>query len=552
MAITRTQSVLGTDNQSGSTVAVTITAPPAGSLVCGIVSWSNATGQTLVSVKDSTNATYNTLEVDDGTNLKGSVIFWLGNVSNSPTSVTATFSASTTTERMAVDVYSGVLKIADPSDGKVGQLQALPGTGTDGATSGNFTTTVAGDLIYGAVDVTGGVSTQTAGTNFTIRNNSAGSDVVRLSTEDRIVQANPSASTVATFTMGTSLATITYGIAFLAEPNAIVDVYPDVPPAVLNSKRIKAAAIAVIASGLTFVDPIPNVGFVSTFNEGPVFSKDFIYQSQARPVVFTSAETVTVDKWFVSFTNPPKAKAGLPVALQRDIAITFPTVRSFGATSTIGGPEFFTYFIYQSIARPPAIVVSETITVDKWYVPWEKQLRPIPGLPAASQQALAFTALLPNIQPVGPVASGPTFSRRLIYQELAYTAFTPSTEVVTVDKWFALWRDRLYPKKGIPTGEVPYFVTSYAPTPTPLVSGWVQQFTNPPNPKRGLQARFQQAQAFNPSPPIVATINLTMAFNEGHDTFLGFLYQTSGAPHALVSITQSNRRSAYTSVVESS
>lgn len=141
-----------------------------GSLVCGSLSFENSLGQTLVSVTDDKSNTYNIVDTrDDTPDTQVCASFYLANVTNSPKTITATFSGvGSSANGMLVDEYSGVAT-SSPLDVHTSNIQTLVGTGANAITSTAVTTTVPGDLIYGATWNTLAVATPAAGTGFTLQ-----------------------------------------------------------------------------------------------------------------------------------------------------------------------------------------------------------------------------------------------------------------------------------------------------------------------------------------------------------------------------------------------
>src|SRR5262245_6885655 len=136
---------------STASVAVTLSAVGSGNAVCGAVTWDN-TAVTLTSVTDNQSNTYNVeTTIIDTTDNQKSAAFSRTNITNGPTTITANFSGSVGFHGIIADEFSGGSNSStDERDGSAhgGQFQSSPGTGTDGITSGNFTTSVDGDLIY--------------------------------------------------------------------------------------------------------------------------------------------------------------------------------------------------------------------------------------------------------------------------------------------------------------------------------------------------------------------------------------------------------------------
>lgn len=163
------QGILGPDGTSTTSTTVALafsSVVTSGNSVYGLVAWDDTSARTLTSVTDDKSNTYNLgLLVDATTDGEFSRTFWLGNITNAPKTITATFSAAIGFRRMLIDEYSGVLAVSNPSDGNTGVRQAS----ATAASSGNITTTISGDLIYGAIYDAAATGTLTAGSGFTIR-----------------------------------------------------------------------------------------------------------------------------------------------------------------------------------------------------------------------------------------------------------------------------------------------------------------------------------------------------------------------------------------------
>jgi hypothetical protein len=77
------------------------------------------------------------------------ITFILGNITNGPITITVSGSGGTTGNfDLLIDEYSGVKQITNPSDGHSATDNATVGTGA-GFNSGNLTTTIANDWIWG-------------------------------------------------------------------------------------------------------------------------------------------------------------------------------------------------------------------------------------------------------------------------------------------------------------------------------------------------------------------------------------------------------------------
>src|SRR5258706_1630653 len=226
MAITFVQKAISADNGSGTTVTVNITAGTTGNLICGSVVSNDP--QTVTSVKDNNGVTYNIVDnTDDAGDGVSMATFYLPNISGAPTSIIATFSASAIVTRIEVQEWSGVATTT-PLDGHIAQQ-------TSGATvsSGNITTTVGGDLIYGSAISAISNTALTVGSGFTIRNSGQGSGFVRPMADESQIQS--SAGTIAaTFTSNPTTDTCIVAVmAFKAAAvtaNPVVGKIYDLPP----------------------------------------------------------------------------------------------------------------------------------------------------------------------------------------------------------------------------------------------------------------------------------------------------------------------------------
>lgn len=171
-----------------------------GNLVVGWCSWGSATLTVLTSVTDDKGNTYTiSAKQADAANTQSVGFFFLGNITNGPTVFTANFSPNQNFLQIGVDEYSGVLAAADPSDSHA--ISAAVQTGSvaaDFLSSGNFTTAVNGDLIWGATVDTSTVALATGGTGYTRR--TTNTSQCDSASEDK-TQAT-AGSVAATFTAG--------------------------------------------------------------------------------------------------------------------------------------------------------------------------------------------------------------------------------------------------------------------------------------------------------------------------------------------------------------
>jgi hypothetical protein len=187
MVIANVQNQVAGSSIAVSSISATVTAVGSGNLVCGFVETQSQVTTDLTSVTDNAGNTYTIVDnVARGGGFNGCLAsFYLANITNAPTSITATLGTANACEIM-VSEYSGVATTS-PLDGHAMQFQGSPGTGANGVTSGNITTTINGDLIFGGVTDTNGSSNGlAAGSGFASRilNNTANGNFQ--TTEDQI------------------------------------------------------------------------------------------------------------------------------------------------------------------------------------------------------------------------------------------------------------------------------------------------------------------------------------------------------------------------------
>ncbi len=137
-------------NAVGTSLAASGAVVGSGNTVIGSFSIDSSGGGDIVSVTDDKGNTYTVVDnVNDAANVQRFCSFVLGNIANGPSTITAG-STSKSFRTVTWEEISGVAALSDPRDGHGGQLQTAPGTSSNGVTSGSVTTTVNGDLIWGA------------------------------------------------------------------------------------------------------------------------------------------------------------------------------------------------------------------------------------------------------------------------------------------------------------------------------------------------------------------------------------------------------------------
>lgn len=164
----------GSNGSTASATSIAVTLPSlvqSGSTVVGFVTCT-ATSASLptITVTDDKGNTYaQKSTVYDSVGGQRSVSFILGNITNTPRTLTATFGSATTFVAIFADEYSGVAAQSDPTDAFTAQLVSSPGTSADGISSGNITTTQASEIVWGATLNSGTTTGASAGTGETLR-----------------------------------------------------------------------------------------------------------------------------------------------------------------------------------------------------------------------------------------------------------------------------------------------------------------------------------------------------------------------------------------------
>lgn len=206
------------DVTAATTLVITLASTVAtGDTVVGQVSWDTGSGASLSSVIDNKGNGYQILDtVPDSAHLQTSADFYATNITNAPTSITATFSIAAAYRFASADEFVNVLGVT-PLDGHAGNLQSTPGLGSNAVTSGSITTTVAHDMIWGGTTlVTSSPTGVNSGTSFTTGVNSA------YLASEFLVQTTAGAQ-AATFTLTSGTPdTITFAAAFKAASSCSV------------------------------------------------------------------------------------------------------------------------------------------------------------------------------------------------------------------------------------------------------------------------------------------------------------------------------------------
>src|SRR5690349_14135137 len=113
----------GSTGTGANGVSVTLSAAVGnGNSVVGIVTWDYSSGAT-ISITDDKGNTYTQVDtVSDPPFTQRVLSFYLTNITNAPTTITANFSTSTAWSRILVDEYSGIAATS-AIDGHTGAQQ---------------------------------------------------------------------------------------------------------------------------------------------------------------------------------------------------------------------------------------------------------------------------------------------------------------------------------------------------------------------------------------------------------------------------------------------
>lgn len=200
---------------SATTVAATFTSTVGNAgAVCGVVSY-QASGAALSTVTDDKSNSYTVQRTVTNQDVKMST-FYLANITNAPSTITATF-ASATQYRSLIIIEASGIATASALDVETGQASLSPGGGANDISSGSVTTTADGDFICGFVVETSAFNTNefTAGTSvaYTKREENGGANQIDMAAET-FVQSTQGAI-AATFAGATAGTTGQYDVAIL-------------------------------------------------------------------------------------------------------------------------------------------------------------------------------------------------------------------------------------------------------------------------------------------------------------------------------------------------
>ncbi len=198
--------VQGNDNGSGD--SVTLTAVKSGDAVCMSVWVGSLSAATTVTMTDNESNTYTTLTT---AYYNGGMIA-IGchfDITNGPTSFTST-SAAGVVDAITADEFSGVTSL-DSGTPYASTAAGGTGTGTNDVTSGTYTTSTNGDMLWAVTYASGVLTAGTGSATFTLGISDATNDIA----SEYGTQATASASTAGTFTQASSGSTYTASAALL-------------------------------------------------------------------------------------------------------------------------------------------------------------------------------------------------------------------------------------------------------------------------------------------------------------------------------------------------
>jgi hypothetical protein len=190
------------------------------------------------------------------------------------------------------------------------------------------------------------------------------------------------------------------------------------------------------SAAFVFVPPPPVAPALPTPSTGYVgITVPYQLQYQGTTAPFFVGETITVDKWFASWRDPVRDKPGLRVSQQP----------------------------FQALILDPNTEITQTYE-SRWHYPWSEPVRQKPGLAAYLQHFIAQTVLEPNTQIIQTYESrwhyawsDPVRVRQLAPAQQQAAVQAPFVaETITVDKWFAPWREPVRERPGLRASLQPF------------------------------------------------------------------------------------------------
>lgn len=311
-------------------------------------------------------------------------------------------------------------------------------------------------------------------------------------------------------------------------------------------------AAALIASGcvLTHIIITPSTAFASGVSQPRKFVRPLNYPQVAEcPFVAAPAETITVDKWYVRFTDPVKAKPRIhtegvqcplgwqvnpdswyrqlsdpvrvkpAVSQQQDLAFVkadpFPeTVSVDRWLYSLNEPIRVKLSLWrqhqQSLTFVKADLFPESVTIDRWLYPLNEPVRLRRSI---NQQPLSFVQSESVTGWLYPLSEPSRPKRSVAGQQFdSFVKAAPFNETVSLDRWQrpfnepirARWSPSLYQQYGT-------FVRVDQAPDVP-VDRWSYAFSEPVRFKQALPAYKQQSLAYVEAEPFAEAVTLDRWF----------------------------------------
>jgi hypothetical protein len=270
---------------------------------------------------------------------------------------------------------------------------------------------------------------------------------------------------------------------------------------------------------------------------------------QAYAAAVFTPEFITPDKWFIPWPEPVRQKPGLLVTLQpffafvldpsTEITQTYESRWHYAWSDPVRVRALAT--AQQQALGEPATSVFETITVDKWYRPFNEPVRTAlrtawyqpftidtAAIPVSSNESLwhqpwsepsvKYRLRTPWYQPyTGDTQAIPTGRLETWYQPLSepsvkyrlrtpeYRPFTADTSVIPIRRLESSWHQAWSEPVRFPAGLKHYLqsFTSLAVPPFPTfqrIIPWLKPFDEPVRFKQGLGPQYQQFFTVSPEP----------------------------------------------------
>jgi hypothetical protein len=146
---------------------------------------------------------------------------------------------------------------------------------------------------------------------------------------------------------------------------------------------------------------------------------------------------------------------------------------------------------------------AETVTVDKWYQPLSTPVRDAAFEVISNTTNFVVPPDNGNLDKWYRPLSEPTRRKPPPAQQaLAWSGFTPAAEVVTIDKWYAAWREPVQDKAFEVVSDIAAFAAIPTPAATITEDEWHQAWSVPVRLKPGLRGYLQQPLTFVAKPVV--------------------------------------------------